>query len=369
MTRLKDWYTDGKLAVVNNVGYPNPNLSHFVATDYWEYGTSPGSALASYEGWAARYFDSQCAGIPQDSIAALSMLAAGSGAAPPMIGGSALYTPPAVQTFSSYTIDAPSGAAGTLRRSCIGQLNAVTPAVDSMIDFVQRIARTAEASVTDIATASAQPLLNTYPQGTLGAGLDVCSRVIRAGLPTKIFYVSQGGYDTHANQFANGDPANAGVHQDLLDEFDQAIHAFLSDMAQSGLLDRVLVLTFSEFGRRVQENSSSGTDHGTASCLFAMGGGINKGVYGGQPDLVNLQNGNLVHKVDFRSVYARVVKYWFGADPEGIFGAADYNDPIFNIGGGIKDIPFVGADPAPPTNPADVDANGARGRHRCSIGH
>lgn len=353
LARLNDWFTEGNVAIVQNVGYPNPNLSHFVATDYWELGTSTGAALQTAQGWASRYFDNQCAGVPPETIHALTLLSAGTASVPLTLYGSLSYTPPAVPKFSSYIIEAPSGAQGTHRKNYIQALSE-TASLNGDIDFLHRSAVTAQASVADIATASQQPTLNVYPATSLGAGLDIVSKVIRGGFPTKVFYVSQGGYDTHSNQVDPADPANVGDHADLLDELDQAVNAFLLDMAQSGLLDRVVLMTFSEFGRRVGENGSSGTDHGTANCLFVMGGNVKGGVYGGQPDLANLQGGNLDHRIDFRSVYSRVMTDWLAVDPESIFGTEDFTDPVFNIQGGMTEIPIFDVSVT-----GDVDGDGA----------
>jgi hypothetical protein len=136
------------------------------------------------------------------------------------------------------------------------------------------------------------------------------------------------------------------MHPRLLDEADASIDAFLKDMEASGHLDRIVMLSFSEFGRRPQENGSFGTDHGTANCLFAFGGqGVIGGVYGGQPNLANLvsgnQGGNLQHQVDFRAVYSVILRDWLGVDPELVFGATDFNNPAFNIAAGMDDIRFI----------------------------
>ncbi len=347
MIRLKDWFADGRIAVVQNVGYPNPDLSHFIATDYWEFGTSPGATQTPGKGWIARYIDNACAGMPPESINPLSMLGAGNFFVPTTLNGSDLYTPPAVGDFGFYQYFVPGLGNPADPFYPFGQrildylqaLNGVPP-INSAVDFVQRSSNLAFDSVEDMQVASQEPVLNPYPAGQLGSGLDMASKVIRAGFPTSVFYVSQGGYDTHANQFAQDDPTNFGDHPRLLEEFDQALHAFLADMYISGNLDRVCILTFSEFGRRVDENGSSGTDHGTSNCLFVMGGAVKGGVYGGQPDLVDLQNGNLRHNIDFRSVYARVLQDWFGVDPEPIFGTEDFNDEILDIQGGMAQIPI-----------------------------
>lgn len=356
LIRMKDWFDNGNVAVIQNVGYPNPDLSHFIATDYWEQGTSPSSALQSKKGWLARYVDNECEGVPPENIDALTMLGAGQFLVPTTLNGSELYTPPAVFDTQFYNILVPNE--GDLKpfgdhvRDYIMQLsnNAV---INPATDFVQRAANVAQASVEDIQVAAAQAEINAYPQGSLGNGLDLASKVIRAGFGTRVFYVSQGGYDTHANQFANNDPANLGDHPRLLATLDEALHAFLSDMDASGNLDRVVVMTFTEFGRRVDENGSFGTDHGAGNSLFVMGGPIEGRVYGGQPNLSDLRSGNLRHLIDFRSVYSRILQDWFEVDPEAIFGSADYNDPVLDIQGGLEQIPIFGG-----TGSLYGDANG-----------
>ena len=340
LPRLATWYLDGKMAIVQNVGYPNPSYSHFVSTDYWDRGNSPGSNTQTFQGWISRYFDNACAGMPVESIEALSMLAAGTAFIPGTLDGSSLYRPPAVPRFEGYEIRVPNGAQGRHRLDYITALSQVG-AVDSATDFLHRTTITAQASIADLETASGMPVINAYPAGSLGVGLDMVSRVIRAGFETPIFYVTQGGYDTHANQFAGGDPAETGDHPALLDTFDRAIDAFLKDMAASGNLDKVLVLTFSEFGRRVSENFSNGTDHGAGNCLFAFGGAVKGGIYGGQPDLTELIQGNLIHSIDFRGVYSRVLRDWLDADPEAIFGTADFTNPDYRIPQSMETAAFL----------------------------
>ncbi len=358
LAQIKEWWDQGNVAVVQSVGYPNPNLSHFVATDYWELAVSPGSALASQQGWASRFFDNQCEGVPAGDIDALSMLAAGRSSLPLTLDRSALYIPPAVNTFDSYKFEVPGGAYGERILEAMSALNSESIADgEPALDFIQRTFSTAEASVEDMAAAAEVPVINPYPEDSLGVGLDMVSRVIRGGFGTRIFYVTQGGYDTHANQYQNSDPVNQGDHQRLLTDFDMALGAFMADMQEAGLLDKVLVLTFSEFGRRIRQNGSRGTDHGTGNCLFVLGGKVNGGIYGGQPDLTS-PDYNLPHKIDFRSVYAKVIRDWFDANPEPVFGSQDYTAPQFNIQQGMEEIPFL--DPAaPPHDPMDIDASGA----------
>lgn len=327
LTGIADWFQKGKVAIVQNVGYPNPNLSHFVSTDYWEFGGAPGSPLPR-QGWVARLYDSNCPTVNDD---ALFMVTAGkSGSTPDALEGMTGYTPPTIANAGSYKRTANTDR--DLRFAAIEALNSQTT-TNPMLDFVQRSHHTVAASTEDIAVASEVPQLaedGAYTSDSLGRGLKLSSQIIRAGFGTRIFYVTQGGYDTHANEVDPADPGNAGSHATLMSKFNTNIHAFLREMEQSGNLDRIVLMTFSEFGRRVGENGSKGTDHGAGNCLFLMGGQIRGGTYGGQPDLrsQNLIKGNLKYRIDFRSVYSQVVEGWLGKQAAPIFGQDLYNDVI-----------------------------------------
>ncbi len=355
LARLSEWYRNGNVAVVQNVGYPNPTLSHFLGTEFWELGISPGSNLSAHRGWAARYYDNMCDGAPPAEVNALAMLAASMGRLPKTLSGSQNYLPPAVRSFDAYQIRTPTWPPdlGNLLREYIEILNSLDVPVSSSLDFIQRASNIAQVSVDDLKIAARTPRINSYPADSdeLGPGLEMVSKIIRTEAPkfaTKIFYVKQNGYDTHANQSDGSDPINRGVHPLLLEEFDRSVDAFLKDLEASGNLDRVVLLTFSEFGRRPQENGSNGTDHGTANCLFAFGGRVLGGVYGGQPDLSTLssgnQGGNLQHAIDFRSVYSVVLRDWLNVDPELVFGQ-DFTDSAFGIDAGMVDTEFIAPPP------------------------
>jgi uncharacterized protein (DUF1501 family) len=151
-----------------------------------------------------------------------------------------------------------------------------------------------------------------YPRSAFGQSLAAVAKLVAGELPTRVYYVSLGGFDTHSNQL--------GRHERLLRELGAGIRAFLTDLRDQGNLDRVLVMTFSEFGRRVSENASGGTDHGTAAPMFLFGGRVHAGLHGRHPDLDRLDKGDLVHTVDFRTVYASVLRDWMGADANRILG-------------------------------------------------
>jgi uncharacterized protein (DUF1501 family) len=297
MAELHKLYKDGGLAVVPNVGYPNPNRSHFRSTDIWETASPADKILKS--GWLGRYFDAACGGVTADPLGvrigeqpslafAADKLRAATFANPKMLDNPA------------------TGPAAT----ALEKLAAVEPTGIAALDFVQRTGNQSLALSKELkrAVRAVKPKVD-YPPFALCQSLRLVAQMIAAGLPTRAYYVTHGGFDTHA--------AQAQKHAYLLQEFSQAVALFHADLKAQGLLDRVLGLTFSEFGRRVAENKNAGTDHGAASVMFAFGGSVKAGVHGKAPDLAALDPlGDLVHQTDFRQVYAGVLKDWLGADPE-----------------------------------------------------
>ncbi|ADV61908.1 protein of unknown function DUF1501 [Isosphaera pallida ATCC 43644] len=293
-------YDEGGLAILNNVGYPNPNRSHFRATEIWETAApQPGGPTT---GWIGRYFDHECRGM--DS---------------PMLGlqiGDRM-----AQTFEhpqprAVTIphpdlftwpDEPTIAQG-LRR-----LNNVQPTTNSTLDFIQRVSnQTLDLSRRIQHALANDSSSNDYLPFAFQQALRLVARMIVNRIPTRVYYVSLGGFDTHANQSIR--------HAALLQEVSQGLTAFRNDLLKSGHWDRTLVMTFSEFGRRVAENQSGGTDHGAANTMFMLGGKIRPGIYGGPPDLEHLDEGDLKHRLDFRSVYATILRDWLTTDPKAILG-------------------------------------------------
>ncbi len=330
---LADWFQRGMGAVLHNIGYVNPNLSHFTATDYYELGVVPGEPLPT-DGWLARYYDHHCAGC---EVEALRFTTAGTSSLPKSMIGANGYVPPAISDPATYAFTASNDSAARL--AAMANLNAIAT-TDPDLDFLQRSFSVAAESISDIGVAQSMPLLvapGSYSADSLGRGLQLVSQIIRAGLGTKVFYVTQGGYDTHAAQVSSGAPTQ-GFHAGLLAALNQSLDAFLTEMELSGNLDRVVVMTYSEFGRRVKENGSLGTDHGAANCSFVLGGPVVGGVYGGQPDLVNLVSGSLKHNVDFRAVYSRALQGLFGASTREVFGDAVYGSIIIPD---MAKVPFL----------------------------
>ncbi len=296
---LRKVYDSGMLSIVTNVGYPNPNRSHFRATEIWETGVPEKSELT---GWIGRYFDSECREV-----------------ASPMLGLQFGQKP--AMTFAhlrsrAVTLTNPKlfeWDTGVIGRS-LDRLNQLTPTDNDQLDFLQRIgndtldlARRIQAALRDSKTTA------EYPPFHFSQTLKVVAQMTAAEVPTRVYYVSLDGFDTHISQ--------ANRHAGLLQELSEGLHSFLNDLKRLGHLDRTLVMTFSEFGRCVYENEQQGTDHGTANVMFLAGGSVKAGIHGGLPDLANLDAGDLRFQIDFRSVYATVLRDWFGADANKILNA------------------------------------------------
>jgi len=183
----------------------------------------------------------------------------------------------------------------------------------STIDFLQRTALDAQLSSDKILAIARKYKSNVpYPQGRLAASLSMIARMIAGGLPTRVYYASQGGFDTHAGQ--------VNAHERLMGELNDALSAFATDLKQQGNFDRVLLITFSEFGRRVVENANGGTDHGAAAPMFILGGAVKPGLFGKYPSLSDLDHDDLKFNTDFRSVYGTVLDKWLRAPSQVVLG-------------------------------------------------
>jgi uncharacterized protein (DUF1501 family) len=203
----------------------------------------------------------------------------------------------------------------------IGSLSGPNKSGLSALEYLQRTALDAQVS-TDKIKQILRSWKNevSYPKNQLSGSLSLIARLIAGGLPTRVYYASQGGYDTHAGQ--------VHTHKRLLNDFGTALSAFCDDLKRKGIFDRVAVMTFSEFGRRVTENANGGTDHGTAAPLFVCGGTVKPGLYGKGPVLDRLDAGDLLYSVDFRSVYSTVLLNWMKA-PAGKILGRDFPDLHF----------------------------------------
>lgn len=300
---LKSLYDAGHLAIVQGVGYPNPNRSHFVSMDIWH---SADPEQRKHSGWLGRYFDAECAGEDPEPLEAVALLKE----APLALQG---------ERFAPLTMESPQdllwrpGRRDDRALALFRQLNhadsALPPTTQPTQQFLHRAALDALAGADEIRHAAGRALRGGRG-GSLGQQLRLVTQMIRADLPTRVYYVSLGGFDTHANQ--------AGRHTQLLREFGEALEDFVGELAKDKLLERVLVLCFSEFGRRVQENASGGTDHGEAAPVFLCGGRVRPGLHEPHPDLARLHRGDLAFACDFRQVYAAVLRQWLDVPPREI---------------------------------------------------
>lgn len=333
LTGFEQLYGDGNLAIVQNVGYPDPSLSHFRSTDVWVSGSSGTEVIET--GWPGRYLTA----INPDFAYSLNEedrpekpLAVQIGGNSSMIfQGPGNYMGVSLASLDLFTRLAQDG-------QVYDTSNIPDTTYGNEMTFVRQIANDSfvySQAIKDASDAGSNTV--EYPANNpLANNLAVVAQLIRGNLESTIYSVSLGGFDTHSGQ--------AGTHQLLLQYLGDAINSMMADLATDNLDQRVLVMTYSEFGRRVNQNGSAGTDHGTAAPLFIAGGGVNGGMYGDMPDLINLDNdGNLLHTTDFRSLYATVLQDWFGLSKD------DTND-IF--GAEFEKMPFV-TDPATPVSNDD----------------
>lgn len=309
-TGLKSLYDDGRLAVIQGVGYPNPNRSHFTSMDIWH---TADPQQKQRDGWIGRYFDACCKGADPapEPIQGIALM----GEAPLAMQGDS-FSPLAFENADALTW---RGAGQDARAARLfRELNQPGPGSDAqseLAQYLQRAALAAQLGADDIRGAAAGKISSTTQRGRrgqLGPQLQMVARMIKAGLPTRIYYVSMGGFDTHAGQ--------AGRHQQLMDQLGDAVAGFMDTLKEDQLQDRVLMMTFSEFGRRVQENASGGTDHGEAAPMMLIGSKVRPGVHEKHPDLSKLHRGDLAFTTDFRKVYATVLREWLKIKPDAVLG-------------------------------------------------
>jgi uncharacterized protein (DUF1501 family) len=326
---LKSLYDEGHAAIVQGVGYPNPNRSHFRSTEIWQ--TASDADRTVSDGWLGRYFDNCCAGADPTVGVAIGEETPQAFAAKKPTG--VTFSRPeqfrfrpsepgngqmsAEEMFFRQLNEGGAGdESGNVTSNTGGSIGAISGKTKndlSTLDFLQRTALDAQLS-SDKILAIARKYKSTvpYPQGQLAASLNIVARMIAGGLPTRVYYASQGGFDTHAGQI--------NTHERLMGEFNEAVTAFVADLKQQGNFERVLLMTFSEFGRRVQENANGGTDHGAAAPMFVMGGGVKAGLFGKYPSLTDLDHGDLKFNTDFRSVYGTILDRWLKAPSELVLG-------------------------------------------------
>jgi len=296
---------DGRLAVIQGVGYPNPNRSHFESMAIWQSAQQNPKAHGGY-GWLGRALD-QKLNRNQTFADAICL----GDVDPPQALRGRQATQSTIRNLAELQLDS---------QSVNADVGSDENTADDLLQFVRRRTVDARDTVERISKLNhASQTKTRYPQNGLANRLKDIARLIRAELEPRVYYTVQAGYDTHINQEFD--------HYRRLSAFSGALNAFLNDLRESQLDERVLVLVFSEFGRRVAENDSQGTDHGTAGPVFLAGPAVKAGLHGTHPDLTDLEDGDLKMTTDFRSVYATVLSKWLAINPQsclqGNFAAMD----------------------------------------------
>ncbi len=300
MTGMETLYKEGKVAVINGVGYPRPNRSHFKSMEIWQ-SASPETNLGY--GWVGRHLDLLHAKNPLNPVYAI---------------GLSTDKPRALQS-DNYSV--PCFASLADIQAMVGD-----PDVERMLREIQGVGGGSGEDVVRAANRSALDAMailrdklkgfepkQKYPEGPFGNGFKQLSQLIATSPQTRVLYMSAGGFDTHARQ--------ADQHQNLLKGFSDAMLAFQRELEAMGKADKVVTLVFSEFGRRSYENASGGTDHGAAGPMMMIGKPIKGGFYGPIPDLQNLADGDLKYSIDFRQVYATALDEWMGGESEQVLKA------------------------------------------------
>ena len=298
---MAELFKNGELSIIQNVGYPNPNRSHFRSMEIWE--TASDSEDYAPTGWLGRFFDNACSGQPTDEPVGLAL-------------GKEL--PDAFLAEGDHNVFGLNDQGGQRGRSfnedLLDALGAESPhGPEDNRHFLQHTLMNALVSERSVLQSlrGYKPEA-TYPNNNLGRQLRSVAALIASGQSTRVYFVSLGGFDTHANQTQR--------HTQLLRELSTAMAAFQQDLKAHKLDDQVLTMTFSEFGRRPSENASGGTDHGTAAPLFVMGSNLKDSLLGTAPDLNVAKNQDLSHTTDFRQVYSSVLERWLQASPEKVLG-------------------------------------------------
>jgi uncharacterized protein (DUF1501 family) len=306
-----------KLAVVQSVGYPNPNRSHFESMAIWQ--TARLDGASDTPGWLARFLDAIPV-VPGGDVPAMHL----SGELLPQALAGANRHVPSLASLEQFRrrLGVPEGSGAAAQRVALDEAarrQRGTPG--SLLEFVERSAALTYASSARLESVAGRGADATYPEFYgLARRLRVIAQLIQAGLDTAIYYTQLGNFDTHANQLGN--------HENLLREVGDSLQAFVNDLTMSGDARRVLVLVFSEFGRRLAENASGGTDHGTAAPVFVLGPAVKAGLHGPYPNLRDLQDGDPKHAIDFRRVYATLLQGWLGGPADKVLGSKFEQLPI-----------------------------------------
>jgi uncharacterized protein (DUF1501 family) len=301
---------NGRLSIIQGVGYPNPDRSHFRSMEIWE--TARPGTVDLDTGWLGRVLDAH----PAPAGADLPALNVGNRRSLALEAES--VETPALESLDQYRLrltgDAAERQARRDKLSALAATHTRTSSPDPLLGFVRRTTLAALDSSLRLeqVAETAKTDSGTYPRTGLGRRLELLAHLIKAGFGTRIYYTSLDGFDTHANQLA--------AHAGLLTEWSDAVAAFHADLENAGQADRAAVLTFSEFGRRVSENASAGTDHGAAAPVFVSGPVAHPGLIGDHPSFATLDDGDLTFHTDFRRVYATLLESWLNIPAPPILG-------------------------------------------------
>jgi uncharacterized protein (DUF1501 family) len=313
---LKSIFDAGRLAIIQRTGYPNSSRSHFQGTDIWS-SADPSSPQGT--GWLGRYLDTLPS--PVDPLSAWSTVRE-----TPRTLLARTVGVPSIPSVGGYAFASPNSAAdAAFGRDSAVRIASHLPADKPHLAFVNSTAQGAFATLDRVAQVNTYVSSVTYSNNGFAQALRAIAGAIAKGIGTRVFWVQTGGYDTHALQ--NPNAAN-GAYAGLMTTLNDGLTSFYRDLENQGMLRDTLILQFSEFGRRITENGSNGTDHGAAGLMMAIGGSVRGGLYGTAPHLnptpdnQTLENngGDVRHETDFRSVYARVIESWLGADANAILG-------------------------------------------------
>lgn len=317
LTGLKSIFDAGQLAIIQRTGYPNQSRSHFTGFDIW--GTAS-TSNTSGTGWLGRYLDTQP--TPVDPLIAWNTQRE-----TPRPLMARLVGVPAITSPASYAFSSPnSGAEAGYERTAQTRISSHIPVDRPHLAFVNSTTQAALSTLDRVATVATYRPANTYPNNGFSQALTAVAGAMNKQIGTKVFWVQTGGFDTHATQ-----GVNQGAYFNLMATLGDGLKAFYDDLSSQGLLSSTLVLVYSEFGRRISENGSSGTDHGAGASMMVLGGGVRGGLYGTAPNLSldpsnpTLENnaGDVRHETDFRSVYAKILDSWLGSNSVAVLGG-DY---------------------------------------------
>ena len=299
MQKFKELYDDGLVSVINSVGYPNPDRSHFRSMDIWQTGSASNQYLPT--GWLGRYLDSSCHAEVCQPYHAMEL-------------DDSLSLAMKGERVKGLAMQDPQKLYKSTHNPLFEALKRAKPVEDSnenVAYLYKTIAETASSADYIYDKSKVQKSNAAYPSGRFAKNMKTIADLIISGLQTRVYYVSLSGFDTHVRQ---------NMQQDrLLEEYSGAINAFVQDMKKHQKMNNVMLMTFSEFGRRVSQNGSNGTDHGTANNLFIINGNLKKaGFYNSPPNLRDLDEGDLKYQIDFRNIYATFIKKWLDTNASNI---------------------------------------------------